>query len=121
MKRKTSIIVISILTLATIYGSFFHLPSAESQTVDPLPVILIHGYRQDASSWNIWMDLLKDDGIAVYPITFKQSDDSCGSTADHARELKQFVEQVKQETQSEKVNLVGFRDRKSTRLNSSHS
>jgi pimeloyl-ACP methyl ester carboxylesterase len=108
MQRNTSIIVISLLVLATIYGSFFHLLSAESQTVDPLPIILIHGYRQDASSWNIWLDLLKDDRIAVYPITFKQSDDSCGSTADHARELGQFVEQVKQETHSEKVNLVGF-------------
>ena len=37
-----------------------------------LPVLLIHGYMEDASVWNKWVDLLKKDGISVYPITFKQ-------------------------------------------------
>ena len=47
-----------------------------------LPVLLIHGYMEDAIVWNKWVDLLKKDGIsAVYPITFKQSDDECGSAA----------------------------------------
>jgi hypothetical protein len=36
-----------------------------------LLVLLIHGYMEDAAVWNKWIDLLKKDGISVYPITFK--------------------------------------------------
>lgn len=106
MKSKYFIIVIFILTLATINGFFFHFPLAESQIIDPLPVILIHGYRQDSSSWNLWEELLQTNHIPYYKARFE--DGRCGSSVDHARELSQIVEQVKQETQSEKVNLVGF-------------
>jgi pimeloyl-ACP methyl ester carboxylesterase len=35
-------------------------------------------------------------------------DGECGSSVDHANELRSIVEQVKQETGSEKVNMVGF-------------
>ena len=72
-----------------------------------LPVLLIHGYMEDASVWNKWIDLLKKDGISdVYPITFKQSDDKCGSAADHAKELSNIIGQVKEETGQNKVNIV---------------
>ena len=72
-----------------------------------LPVLLIHGYMEDASVWNKWIDLLKKDGIsAVYPITFKQSDDECGSAADHAKELSNIIGQIKEETGQNKVNIV---------------
>ena len=106
MKRKNSIIVISILVLVTINGAFFHVPLAESQTTDPLPVILVHGYRQDASSWNLWEELLEINDIPYRKASFENG--RCGSSSDHAIELSQIVEQVKQETNSEKVNLVGF-------------
>src|SRR5687768_14733491 len=73
-----------------------------------LPVLLIHGYMEDASVWNKWIDLLKKDGIsAVYPITFKQSDDKCGSAADHAKELSNIIGQIKKETEQIKVNIIG--------------
>ena len=73
-----------------------------------LPVLLIHGYREDVSVWNKWINLLKNDGIsAVYPITFKQSDDKCGSAADHAKELSNIIGQIKKETGQNKVNIVG--------------
>src|ERR671913_1143671 len=73
-----------------------------------LPVLLIHGYMEDAIVWNKWVDLLKKDGIsAVYPITFKQSDDKCGSAADHAKELLNIIGQIKKETGQNKVNIVG--------------
>jgi pimeloyl-ACP methyl ester carboxylesterase len=73
-----------------------------------LPVLLIHGYMEDASVWNKWVDLLKKDGIsAVYPITFKQSDDTCGSSADHAKELSNIIGQIKKETGQNKVNIIG--------------
>jgi hypothetical protein len=73
-----------------------------------LPVLLIHGYMEDAIVWNKWIELLKKDGIsAVYPITFKQSDDKCGSAADHAKELSNIIGQIKKETGQNKVNIVG--------------
>ena len=72
-----------------------------------LPVLLIHGYMEDAAVWNKWVDLLKKDGIAVYPITFKQSDDKCGSSAEHAKELSKIIGQIKDETGQNKVNIVG--------------
>src|ERR671911_1721984 len=72
-----------------------------------LPVLLIHGYMEDAIVWNKWVDLLKKDGIsAVYPITFKQSDDECGSAAEHAKELSNIIRQIKKETGQNKVNIV---------------
>src|SRR5918993_5525673 len=72
-----------------------------------LPVLLIHGYMEDASVWNKWVDLLKKDGISAYPITFKQSDDKCGSAADHAKELSNIIGQIKKDTGQNKVNIVG--------------
>jgi uncharacterized alpha/beta hydrolase family protein len=72
-----------------------------------LPVLLIHGYMADASVWNKWVDLLKKDGISAYPITFKQSDDKCGSSAEHAKELSKIIGQIKDETGQNKVNIVG--------------
>lgn len=71
------------------------------------PVLLIHGYMADASVWNKWVDLLKEDGIVAYPITFKQSDDKCGSAAQHAKELSEIIRQIKDETGQNKVNIVG--------------
>ena len=73
-----------------------------------LPILLIHGYMEDASVWNKWIDLLENDGIsAVYPITFKQSDDECGSAAEHAKELSNIIGQIKEETVKNNVNIVG--------------
>src|SRR6185436_6416736 len=72
-----------------------------------LPVLLIHGYMEDAAVWNKWVDLLKKDDISVYPITFKQSDDKCGSSAEHAKELSKIIGQIKDETGQNKVNIVG--------------
>ena len=72
-----------------------------------LPVLLIHGYMEDAAVWNKWVDLLKKDGISAYPITFKQSDDKCGSFAEHSKELSKIIGQIKDETGQNKVNIVG--------------
>ena len=73
-----------------------------------LPVLLVHGYMEDAAVWNKWIDLLKKDGLsAVYPITFKESDDKCGSAAEHAKELSNIIGQIKDETGQNKVNIVG--------------
>lgn len=106
MKSISFITIITITLCSTTFGSFVQFPAANGQTDDPLPVILIHGYRQDASSWHVWENLLRLDGIPHYAAHFV--DGQCGSSEIHANELRQIVEQVKQETGSEKVNMVGF-------------
>src|SRR5687768_12535548 len=92
----------------TVYGQSNNT-TANSNTSNnsTLPVLLIHGYMADASVWNKWVDLLKKDGISAYPITFKQSDDKCGSAAEHAKELSNIIGQIKKETGQNKVNIVG--------------
>src|SRR5215211_6094458 len=82
--------------------------NAVTNSTTKLPVLLIHGYMEDASVWNKWIDLLRKDGIStVYPITFKQSDDKCGSGAEHAKELSNIIGQIKKETGQNKLNIVG--------------
>ncbi|HET7642863.1 MAG TPA: alpha/beta fold hydrolase [Nitrososphaeraceae archaeon] len=74
-----------------------------------LPILLVHGYMEDATVWNKWIDLLKKDNVpptALYPITFKESDDKCGSTVEHAKELSTIIGQIKDETGQDKVNIV---------------
>ena len=80
---------------------------ANSNATKPLPVLLIHGYLSDASTWKKWEDLLKKDNIPVFPITFKQSDDKCGSAAEHAKELSSQIADVTDKTGQNKVNIVG--------------
>ncbi|HYO06780.1 MAG TPA: alpha/beta fold hydrolase [Phototrophicaceae bacterium] len=74
---------------------------------EPLPVLLIHGYMSDASVWKKWEELLKKDSIPVFPITFRQSDDKCGSAAEHAKELSTQIGDIKDQTGQSKVNIVG--------------
>lgn len=74
---------------------------------EPLPVILIHGYLSDATVWKKWEDMLKKDNIQPFSITFKQSDDKCGSAAEHAKELSSLIADVKDQTGQDKVNIVG--------------
>ncbi|HEX5186918.1 MAG TPA: alpha/beta fold hydrolase, partial [Nitrososphaeraceae archaeon] len=74
-----------------------------------LPILLVHGYMEDATVWNKWIDLLKKDNVpptALYPITFKESDDKCGSTVEHAKELSTIIGQIKDESGQDKVNIV---------------
>jgi triacylglycerol lipase len=89
------------------------LPQANNSTTggakEPIPVLLIHGYASDVSVWKKWEDLLEKDGIPFYPITFYKSDDKCGSSADHAKELNKQVQQILQNKTagSKQVNIVG--------------
>jgi pimeloyl-ACP methyl ester carboxylesterase len=80
---------------------------ASTNVSKQLPVLLIHGYMSDSSVWKKWEDLLKKDNIPVFPIAFKQSDDKCGSAADHAKELSSQIGDIKDKTGQNKVNIVG--------------
>jgi uncharacterized alpha/beta hydrolase family protein len=91
-----------------VYGQSTNTTTKSNTSNDSTPpVLLIHGYMADATVWNKWVDLLKKDGISAYPITFKQSDDKCGSAAEHAKELSKIIGQIKDETGQNKVNIVG--------------
>jgi pimeloyl-ACP methyl ester carboxylesterase len=103
------IIIASVMLGNTEFASLANSqPQINATTgLNALPVLLIHGYNSDASAWKKWEGLLKNDGIPFYPITFKQSDDKCGSVLDHARELNNIVQQIQNMTGSKQVNIVG--------------
>ena len=79
----------------------------QQQTEKPLPVLLIHGYAEDAAIWKKWEDMLRKDGIQFFTVTFKDSDDKCGSAEQHAEELEKRVQDIKQQSGAQKINIVG--------------
>jgi pimeloyl-ACP methyl ester carboxylesterase len=108
MNKKNNIVTVAIAVISIaiiVSGSFVSLASSQSEK--PLPVLLIHGYVEDAAIWKKWEDLLKKDGIQFFTITFKDSDDKCGSAEQHAKELEKRVQDVKQQSGAQKINIVG--------------
>lgn len=114
---------ISIITIITIMliiniKSFFNLANGQGQlspcdngrisasSNKSLPVILVHGYKEDSSVWSKWELLLNRDGIPFCRVTF-QPDDECDSAAKHAKELVNIVQAVKAMTGQNRVNIVG--------------
>jgi pimeloyl-ACP methyl ester carboxylesterase len=105
-----------ILILATI-SLFVSLPTygqnqSEEQQLQqteakPYPVLLVHGYVWDATIWKKWEDMLRKDGIQFFSVTFKDSNDKCGSAEQHARELEKIVQDIKEQSGAQKINIVG--------------
>ena len=60
----------------------------QQQFKKPFIVILIHGYAEDVTIWKKWEVMLRKDGIQFFTVTFKDSDDKCGSAEQHAKELE---------------------------------
>jgi pimeloyl-ACP methyl ester carboxylesterase len=109
----TLLLLAAFMTHITVAESFFDFVSAQpdenitaAAEARPLPVILIHGWNDDASVWDEWSELLGNDGIQFFPITF-ETDDECGTSNDHAQELVTIIEQIKEMTGQDKVNIVG--------------
>jgi uncharacterized alpha/beta hydrolase family protein len=114
MNKTTSRMTIVIVTLATlglivpsIYGQ--NRSEIQQQQIEekPLPVLLVHGYAEDAAIWKKWEDMLRKDDIQFFTVTFKDSDDKCGSAKQHAVELEKRVQDVKGQSGSKKINIVG--------------
>jgi pimeloyl-ACP methyl ester carboxylesterase len=105
---EMTIIVILLLVGSAAFSSPINGKSLLSNkpTNDPLPVLLIHGYRSDSSAWQKWEDLLKADGIQFQAVTFKHSNDACGSSTAHARELNKIIDSFKKQTGAQRVNIV---------------
>lgn len=102
MSREVTLsIVLCIIILFLVLPNFQYAYAQKKL----LPVILLHGYFEDASVWNKWENLLKKDGITFFPVTFA-NDDKCGSAASHAIDLQQIVQNISHFTGSEKVNIA---------------
>jgi pimeloyl-ACP methyl ester carboxylesterase len=103
--------ILVILILTVIATSSFTLANGQ-QPEKPLPVLLIHGYASDASVWETWEQLLRNDNITFRAVTFDNdprtlvNEDKCGTAVDHASELNQIVEDFKRDTGAEKINVV---------------
>jgi uncharacterized alpha/beta hydrolase family protein len=116
MNKAISIITIVISALVT-FGLLVSLPAygqnqsggqQQQQTKEkPFPVLLIHGYAEDAAVWKKWEDMLRKDGIQFFTVTFKNSDDKCGSAEQHAKELAKRVQDIKQQSGAQRINIVG--------------
>jgi len=78
------------------------MPSSPNNAV---PVILIHGYYEDYRVWSEW-EVLLNGSIPYCTVSFK-GDDKCGTATDHAKELNEIVQTVKNITHQKQVNLVG--------------
>jgi pimeloyl-ACP methyl ester carboxylesterase len=109
--RIILVIVIAIVAIAIGVVTFTSLRNRPSETVmaseNSLPVVLVHGWGEDASIWKTWEGLLRRDGIQYYTITFQNSDDKCGNSVAHGIELGQRVQEIINNTTYGKVNIVG--------------
>ena len=113
MNKTTTRMTIVIATLATlglfappIYGQNQSERQQQQTEEKPLPVLLVHGYAEDAV-WKKWEDMLRKDGIQFFTVTFKDSDDKCGSAKQHAIELEKMVQDIKEQSGAQKINIVG--------------
>jgi pimeloyl-ACP methyl ester carboxylesterase len=75
------------------------MPNRDINTIHVAPVILIHGYIENAVAWSQWEQWLQDDGIPFCTATFVHSNeplyDPCGTATSHANELSEIVQKVK--------------------------
>lgn len=115
LNKTTTRMTIVIVTLATlglfapsIYGQNQSERQQQQTEEKPLPVLLVHGYAEDAAVWKKWEDMLRKDGIQFFTVTFKDSDDKCGSAKQHATELEKMVQDIKEQSVAQKINIVGY-------------
>ena len=106
-----TIVIITLATLGLFAPSIYGQNQSERQQQQteekPLPVLLVHGFAEDAAVWKKWEDMLRKDGIQFFTVTFKDSDDKCGSAKQHAIELKNMVQDIKEQSGAQKINIVG--------------
>ena len=114
MNKTVFIITMVISTIVTLGLFVISLPAfgqnqsgQQQQTEKPLPVLLIHGYAEDAAIWKKWEDMLRKDGIQFFTVTFKDSDDKCGSAEQHAKELEKKSTRYKTAIRCSKVKHRG--------------
>lgn len=101
---------ISLAIFAALLSSSYTIMSAYAQSQSNFPVLLIHGYDGDKSSWKTWDQYLDQDKILHNDVTFppspKPNNDKCGSVDDHAKQLVQIIKNYEQSTHTSKLNIV---------------
>jgi hypothetical protein len=117
---RISVISIIALSLIVINGeSFFPSANAQETMCDnldsniALPVLLIHGWNEGSDGdirihFDEWERQLQQESIPFCTVSFQQSSDACGSAADHAREIGQIIQNIKNTIGQNQVNIVGF-------------
>lgn len=135
--KSTRVSIASVLAVSAILG-IASQPSASAQTVDvpatdipglndwscvpsedhPEPVILVHGTGGDvASTWGSLAPDLADQGYCVFALNYggvakagqpSQYIYGVADIASSSRELASFVDTVRTNTGSQKVDMVGF-------------
>ena len=103
MKEKYTTLYALIILLLTVIPSSFLFSTANGQ--QRLPVLLVHGYLNDKSVWNDWIEDLRAAGIFAEAVKFS-GNDKCGSAADHAEQLRSIVERFKIRAHSDTINIV---------------
>lgn len=107
MEKDSIFSLVTFLFLCLIVGTNITFVYSQPNDDDQhLPVLLIHGYLKDNSVWDEWVVDLEADGFNVQAVKF-DGNDKCGSAADHAKQLRNIVEDFKTSTGSEKINIVG--------------
>jgi pimeloyl-ACP methyl ester carboxylesterase len=112
-KKFVFVIAIAVVAIAigtAIFASLANRPPETSIAGEnpSSPVLLVHGLGEDASIWKKWEELLTNDGIQYYTITFQESDDKCGTALAHAVELGKHVNEILRDSQDYgQVNIVG--------------
>lgn len=114
--RAILAIVILLLPISVVLSTNYFSSSpnlAGGQPERPLPVLLIHGYRSTHNVWEEWVDWLGNYGIEAKAVSFEDdptttavNEDECGSAEDNAAQLNQLVRNFKEESGSEKINIV---------------
>jgi uncharacterized alpha/beta hydrolase family protein len=108
---RMTIVIVTLATLGLLAPSIYGQNQSERQQQQteekPLPVLLVHGYAEDAAVWKKWEYMLRKDGIQFFTVTFKDSDDKCGSAKQHAIELEKMVQDIKEQSGAQKINIVG--------------
>lgn len=103
--------ILEIIIEALFFGTVLALTvvviirQQEANGQQRLPVLLIHGYLNDASVWDKWIVNLRAAGIYAEAVTFN-GNDKCGSYADHAEQLGNIVEGFKTRAHSDRINIV---------------
>jgi len=113
---KLFTVTMSLLLLTVSLGAFSGTALAQSSLCDngelkpspsssTLPVILVHGYNEASIIWFVWEQALESSGIQYCSVTFHPND-FCGRASHDATELSKIVQNVKNMTQQNQVNIV---------------
>lgn len=101
-KAGVQIMLCLIISLSVVNLGLLQVGFAQNSS---LPVLLVHGYLEDATIWRTWENLLSEDNIQFYTVTFT-NEDECGSAAAHAVELQRIIQKILNSTGYNKVNIA---------------